>query len=326
MLERRSLRWPITLGVTMIVLLVALLVGWVVLSVYGAMADRGTNAPLYWTLLPIGTLFLLLVLVGVVIYLALSVKAINLNRRQSNFTHSVTHELKSPIASLKLYIQTLNSREVSAREQDNFFQFMLEDVERLDHLINHLLEAARLDRKPTNAEFEDVDLDKLLEQCVENARLRHRAPLDAVHVELERSVVRARRVDLEMIFRNLIDNALKYAGDEPRVEIISQVTASGEVRTEVRDNGRGIPRHLRRKIFGRFVRLGMETQRDKPGTGLGLYIVRTLVRQLRGRVRLHDRESGTGTTFEVYLPLLRSAAESHDAPQPNARQNLTTTA
>jgi signal transduction histidine kinase len=203
---------------------------------------------------------------------------------------------------------------------------MLEDVERLDHLINHLLEAARLDRKPSNAEFEDVDLDELLEQCVENARLRYRAPSDAVHLELERSIVRARRVDLEMIFRNLIDNAFKYAGDEPRVEIVSQVTAGSEVRTEVRDNGRGIPRHLRRKIFGRFVRLGPELQRDKPGTGLGLYIVRTLVRQLRGRVRVHDRESGVGTMFEVYLPLARPAVESHDGPQTIAAQNLSNTA
>ena len=115
MFERRSLKWPITLGVIMIVLIVALTVGWILLAVSGMLNEKGP-APLYWTLLTVGTTFLVLVLVGVVMYLALSVKEINLNRRQSNFIDAVTHELKSPIASLKLYLQTLHRRQVSAEE------------------------------------------------------------------------------------------------------------------------------------------------------------------------------------------------------------------
>src|SRR5688572_508097 len=143
MFERRSLRWPITLGVVMFVVLVLLLVGWVVLAWLGIITDT-TKAGLYIALLSIGATLLTLVIVGTALYLTLSIKAINLTQRQSNFIDSVTHELKSPIASLKLYLQTLNRRSVSASEQEVFFKDMLEDVERLDELTNHLLDVARL--------------------------------------------------------------------------------------------------------------------------------------------------------------------------------------
>jgi signal transduction histidine kinase len=319
-MERRSLRWPITLGVTMIVLLVALTVGWVLLAVFGALMDR-SFAPLYWTLLTIGTTFLLLVLIGVVTYLALTVKAINLSRRQQNFIDSVTHELKSPIASLKLYLQTLNRREVSAAEQKHFVRFMLEDVERLDRLINHMLEAARLERVPKESEIEHIRLDHSLRQCVEEVRLRYHTPIDVVHVNVEPSLVSARHVDLEMVFRNLIDNAVKYAGDPPWVEVLSRPGEDGSVVTLVCDNGPGIPRKSRNKVFRRFVRLGMELKREKPGTGLGLYIVHTLVRRLGGSVRVYDREPGPGTVFEVHLPGTR-CDNSNNQPRKEMKEDI----
>src|SRR5687767_11969906 len=138
MFERRSLRLPITLGVIMFVVLAALLVGWLVLAIPGIL--EGERVALYVTLLSIGAMLLALAIVGTAMYLTLSIKAINITRRQSNFIDSVTHELKSPIASLKLYLQTLNRRHLSADEQETFFRDMLEDIERLDQLINHLLE------------------------------------------------------------------------------------------------------------------------------------------------------------------------------------------
>lgn len=300
MFDRRSLSWPITLGVVMIVLLVALIVGWVMLTLSGVFEGRA--AALYWTLLTVGTTFLILVLVGVSMYLALSVKAINLNRRQANFMDSVTHELKSPIASLKLYLQTLNRRTLSREEQENFFRFMLEDVERLDHLINHILDAARLERKPTEGEIEDIELSGFLKQCAEEVRLRHRAAEDSIVVEAETAIVRGRRVDLDMIFRNVIDNAFKYAADTPKIEVTSAVSDDDTIITRIKDNGPGIPFRYRQKIFRRFVRLGSELEREKPGTGLGLYIVYTLVRRLRGKVRVLDQPTGAGTVFEISLP------------------------
>ena len=297
MIRRRSLGWPITLGVIMIVLLVALTVGWIVLGV--AASQRSA----YWYLvLGIGAAFLILVLVGVVLYLALSIKEIRLNQRQSNFIDSVTHELKSPIASLKLYLQTLSRRNVTEAEQSSFYRFMLDDLERLDTLINHMLDAARLDHRLVADETIDVDMAAMLENCARTACQQHRLDERAVTLRVAPAIVRARPIDLEMIFRNLIDNAIKYGGDAPEITVESMLVGQRRVVTHVIDNGPGIPIALRRKIFGRFVRLGMELERSKIGTGLGLYIVRTLVKRMRGTIQVRGRGTKPGTIFAVELP------------------------
>jgi signal transduction histidine kinase len=114
--------------------------------------------------------------------------------------------------------------------------------------------------------------------------------------------VRARRVDLDMLFRNLLDNAVKYAGTPPQVQVSLRLESGPLAVVRIADNGRGIPPKMRRKIFGRFVRLGLELEREKPGTGLGLYIARTIARRLRGRIRVQDRRPAPGTVFEVHLP------------------------
>ncbi len=302
MLTRRSLRLPITLAIVMIVLLVVVAVGWVLLNVYWALTS-GRFATLYWVLLSLGSTFIGLLLAGVIIYLILSVKAINLTRRQSNFIDSVTHELKSPIASMKLYLQTLHRRQVSQEEQANFYRFMLEDLDRLDRLINQLLDAGLLDSgRTTDGDVEDVSLCPLLQDCARTVCLRYRVPLETVHFDLQPCAVPARRVDLDIIFRNLIDNAVKYAGEQPHVEVRLRLSAEGRALVRIADNGRGIPHNLRRRIFGRFERLGLELEREKPGTGLGLYLARNLVRRLRGRIRVRDPLQGPGTVFEVQLP------------------------
>jgi signal transduction histidine kinase len=302
MFERRSLRWPITLGVVMIVLVVLLVVGWALMAAFGIRFDP-QRAGFYVTLLSVGATCLGIVLAGVVTYLTLTIKAINLSRRQSNFIDSVTHELKSPIASLKLYLQTLGRRHVSPAEQESFCQYMLEDVERLDSLINHLLDAARLEKDRTPAEAEDVELAAVLRSTTEIVCQRYQTPCENVQLDLTPCIVHAAAVDLELIFRNLIDNAIKYANDDdPRVEVTLRPHGDGWVLARISDNGRGIPPQFRRKLFARFTRLGLELERDKPGTGLGLYIVRTLVSRLGGKVRIRDRDRGSGTTFEVQLP------------------------
>jgi two-component system, OmpR family, phosphate regulon sensor histidine kinase PhoR len=314
MFERRSLKLPITLGVLMILSVVALTVGWVLLSTFAAVANSSW-APLYWTLLTVGTVFLVFVLVGVVLYLRLSVETINLNRRQSNFIDSVTHELKSPLASLKLYLQTLERCRVSPQEQGGFVRFMLDDVERLDTLINHLLDAARLDHRVDVDDVEQVDIAAVLSTCVKAVCLRYRMPDSVVQLQAEPLFVRARTVDLDLVFRNLIDNAVKYASDQPSVEVTARRSGQDQAVVRISDNGKGIPQDLRRKIFGRFYRVGMELERQSPGLGLGLYIVRTLVRRLKGTIRVRDREGGPGTTFEVTLPLACGSTSTGGAAQ-----------
>ena len=132
-------------------------------------------------------------------------------------------------------------------------------------------------------------------------------------MQLAPCIVRARSVDVELIFRNLIDNAVKYGNDrDPHVVITLSPESAERVVVRVTDNGRGIPAKLRRRIFGRFVRLGSELEREKPGTGLGLYIVRTLVTRLGGKIRIHDNGARPGTTFEVSLPGRLLEGEPHD--------------
>jgi two-component system, OmpR family, phosphate regulon sensor histidine kinase PhoR len=300
MLTRRSLGWPITLGVVMIVLLVALTVGWILVVVVAA--TRTSASGYWWAILAVGTTFLALVLVGVVLYLLLSIKEIRLNQRQSNFIDSVTHELKSPLASLKLYVQTLSRRNVTEEQRVDFHRFMLDDLERLDSLINHMLDTARLNLAPTTDETADVELSNVLERCARTACLHYRLADDIVKLELTPAVVLAPPMDVEVVFRNLIDNAIKYSGEKPEVIVQSWVAGGGTVVTRIIDNGPGIPVNMRQKIFGRFFRIGNELERSKPGTGLGLFIVRTLVKRMRGKINVRSRGGQSGSVFEVELP------------------------
>ncbi len=297
MFERWSLRLPITLGVTMILLIIALIVGWVFVT-------TGVIAKLSWTLLSVGTLILAIVLAGVITYLTLSIKAINLSRRQSNFIDSVTHELKSPIASLKLYLQTMHKREVSDEERSTFHRYMMDDVKRLDNLISHLLDAGAVTKGEENLGVEEIRLHDLIQRCADSVCDRYRVDRSAVALDLTACSIEGNREDALMIFRNLLDNAVKYAGSPPKVTATLRVERDRAV-AEISDNGAGIPRDMRRKVFGRFVRLGEELQRKKPGTGLGLFIVRTLVKRMGGKVRVLDRDRKMGTVFEVRLPAAR---------------------
>lgn len=311
MFPRRSLGWPITLGVVMIVLIVALIIGWV----FAAMSAAKTET--YWyVILAVGAIFLGLVLVGVVLYLIISIKEIRLNQRQSNFIDSVTHELKSPIASLKLCLQTLSRRQLPEQQAADFHRFMLDDLERLDTLINHMLDAAKLDQVQLSAaESTDVDIGEMLANSAAIACRRHHVPPESVTLDLRPCIVHARAIDIEMIFRNLIDNAVKYAGTPPQVEVDAWPDGRGHVIVRVADNGSGIPLQYRSKIFTRFFRIGSELTRVKTGTGLGLFIVRTLVKRLKGRVTVLGRGSRPGTVFEVELPG-RSGEEPVPAVEP----------
>ena len=300
MLERRSLKAPITLGVVMIVLVVVLAAVWIFGNFLIARGNLG-SAAVFWAILATGAVLIAGVLAGVIAYLTLTVKAFNLNRRQSNFIDAVTHELKSPIASLKLYLQTMARRSVDEQQQQDFHQFMLEDVERLDLLINHLLDAARIDRGGDVVSEEPIRLDQLLAQCGTATCLRYRLPTDTVQIVSPEVTLNSQLIQLEILFRNLIDNAVKYAGSPPAVEIRVQLAADQKVAVSIIDNGPGIPPHQRRKVFGRFIRLGNELERSTPGTGLGLYLVRNVVNAVGGVIRVQDREGGSGTEFEVIL-------------------------
>jgi signal transduction histidine kinase len=292
MIKRSSLTWPITLAVIVLVMIVALLVLWII----------GQASEEHWAFLTVGTIFITLILIGVAVYFIWTIKEYRLNRRQANFIDSVTHELKSPIASIKLCLQTLDLRSVGPEQQREFHKFIMEDIERLDSLIDHLLAVARLDHVERDEHLEDVPLEGLLIKCAEEIRRRYELSLDRVQLEIDPCVVRGRPRDLEMVFVNLLDNAAKYGAKEPQVHVQAAVSRGNRVVIKISDNGKGVNSDLRRKIFKRFYRGGSELERTTKGTGLGLYIVKSLISKMKGKIHTHGRGPLGGATFEVDLP------------------------
>ena len=283
---------PIVLTIVLMGLNIALMIWWII-----KLAQTGA-----WTGLTLGTIAFSVVLIGLSFYLLLMIKQRQLNQRQINFVDSVTHELKSPIASLRLYLETLQLRDLDIEKRSEFYQTMERELARLDDMINQLLHVARLDAIGQDSPSNDVALDSFLETCALSACERQRIDFKSVFdMRLVNAVVHAPQIVLEMIFRNLFDNAIKYGGGEPRVEVYMR-TNKTHVEVEITDNGDGIAPELKKKIFHLFFRGGDELQRRQKGTGIGLYIVQTLVRKLRGKISIQDRDDASGTIFSVELP------------------------
>ena len=291
--KRRTLHWPITLSAALMVLNVTLMVCWIVL--FAQLNSLGA--------LTIGTIAFALVLIGLSFYLFLTIKEIQLNRRQANFVDSVTHELKTPLASIRLYLETLQLRELDEERRSEFYEVMQRQLVRLDTLISHLLEIGRLDAIGHDSEAEDIELEPLLRRCAQAACDRHKCQHeDVFEFDLQKVTIHARPIVLEMIFGNLLDNAIKYGSRQPEVQVTVSTRSRGRIVTRIADNGEGVAPELKKKIFRIFFRGGEELTRQQTGTGLGLYIVRTLVHTLKGRIRVQDRGDQPGSIFEVELP------------------------
>ncbi|MEE2707477.1 MAG: HAMP domain-containing sensor histidine kinase [Planctomycetota bacterium] len=284
---------PFTLSASLMALNVALMVCWIILLAQQSL----------WGAMTVGIVAFALMLLGLSFYLVLTIKERRLTQRQVNFIDSVTHELKSPIASLRLYLETLQQRRLTDVQRSEFYETMAAETQRLDALISQLLEVARLDAIGQQDPPEEIDLVPLLESCASAVRLRRRCgEREVFKFDLVAAIVPAPRMMLEMIFGNLLDNAIKYGGQPPEVEVHMHVNKHNRVVTQIADNGRGVPPEIRKSIFRLFFRGGEELQRRQKGTGLGLYIARTLVRKLGGKIDVREREGRSGSVFEVELP------------------------
>ena len=291
--QRRHLKLPIWSSVVLSTLNISLMVVLIVLL-------ARQNA---WLSLILGSVGLAISLFGISFYSFLTIKEIQLNRRQSNFVDSVTHELKTPIAALRLYLDTLLMRDLSDEDRQEFYGTMETELERLDQLINQLLEVGRLDEIGSQAEPEHVNLLPLLKAAAESSCKHHKQDIEEVfEFDVAPVALHTRRMLLEMIFGNLIDNAVKYGGDPPRVVVSAHARGWDRIAIQIQDNGKGIPEEQRRKVFQLFFRGNDELQRTRKGTGLGLYIVKTLVGILKGRVAVHNAPGDQGCVFEVVVP------------------------
>jgi signal transduction histidine kinase len=300
---RSSLSIPITLGAITVLLSIALLVGWSFLL--GQKITRSADIAGDVWLLVLGALSFVLIIVVLVLFVISLARGIIEVRKQDTFIDSVTHELKSPLASLQLCLETLGREGLEDEARERLRHMMLEDVDRLRAFIDDVLEANRLSyARQGMMNLSDVALDQLTEQCAEVVRARHRLEPGEIQIEVDPAlVVTTDRAALEIVVKNLIDNAVKYSARPARVRVVARRESDKKMMLEVRDGGIGIERKNLKRIFHRFYRVEEQEVRERRGTGLGLFVVWALVKQLGGDVRAFSEGRGRGTTMRVELPL-----------------------
>jgi two-component system sensor histidine kinase SenX3 len=294
--RRKSIAFFIVLGVGLVGGVLALNVGWIIVSWRQA------------GLLLAGIVVFPLIITGVVLNTIFLVREIRRNEHHEAFINAVTHELKTPVASMKLHLQTLQNRKVDEAKRREFYGVMLEDSDRLLNTIEQVLRAGQLGAHARRATHNSLDLGAIVAEFVAIARTRYRLPPEALTYH-ERFTNGARhRVlgdedELKAVVSNLVDNAIKYSGPDVRVAVELEQTSSTTVTLRVRDQGIGISLAERKRIFKRFYRVpGAMTARIK-GTGLGLFIVRSVVARHGGKVFVESDGPGQGSTFVVELPI-----------------------
>lgn len=297
----RSISLPIALSTVSVSLALALLVGWVV--VVARSESLAEDIAANTVLMVMGIVALVVIMTVLVLFSVFLVREIREVRRQTSFIDSVTHELKSPLAALKLCLETLGRPDLPGEKHLQLRRMMLDDVERLTAFIDRVLAATRLPAERTSHPLQEVALDGLLRRCAAAVARRAHQPEGVVRVEVPAELrIMSDELALAAVFENLIDNAIKYSQQDVEVTVTAREGFKGGAVVEVRDRGIGIPRADIGRVFDRFYRVPDEDVRSRRGTGLGLYVVSMLVQSLGGKVEAHSPGRGQGTTMRVTLP------------------------
>lgn len=261
------------------------------------LAQRGAD----WIILVEGLVLLAAILAGVYVIFLYWQRQAALYRAQRDFIAQVSHELKSPLASLQLHLETIRRRRPPAQKMDIFIDTMLADTDRLGGLIDNLLAASRLEQKGMTLSLRPVDLSAFVTHYF---RPRQYALPQAAKMELAITPGLYARIDaeaMETVFRNLLENALLYSSGPPEIAIGLQ-GEKGFAHLMFADRGRGLDKREQKKVFQMFYRVRRSDENIR-GSGLGLFIVRAIVRLHRGKVWAESEGAGKGTTFHILLPL-----------------------
>jgi signal transduction histidine kinase len=293
--RRKAIAFFLTFGVCLAAAAFAVGSGWIILN-----WREGIK-------LFLGILFFGAIVTGLVLNTIFLVREIRRNEQHDSFINAVTHELKTPLASIRLYLETLQRREVDETRRREFYQLMLEDTERLMGTVEQVLKAGAMAQRKGSSQRIPVDFHGLVQECVELARTRHHLrPEDLEYKESLLPSSNARLLgdpdELHTAVTNLLDNAVKYSPDG--VHIAVELAAPDEERIvlRVQDNGIGIPQGELKRIFKRFYRVRQRGRARVKGTGLGLFMVRAIARKHGGRVSAYSEGSGKGTTVTMELP------------------------
>src|ERR1700741_4585500 len=292
--RRKSVVFFITLGACLVALAVALNVGWIILN---------------WrevALLVFGIIFFVVLIFGVVLNTTFLIREIRRNEQHDAFINAVTHELKTPIASIRLYLETLKTRDVDDEQRREFYNIMLADSDRLLHTVEQVLRAGRTGHKRRGIAPSVIDISEMVQECLELTRVRYGLNESAL-IYRESPEARSVKVsgdtdELRAAFSNLLDNAVKYSDDEVQVSVLVSALDDKRVAVRVTDKGIGIPSAQLKRIFRRFYRVPGRFMARVNGTGLGLFIVHSVITKHGGRVFAESRGLGHGSTFTVLLP------------------------
>ncbi len=312
--ERRSLSLPIVLASVAVALSITLLVFWLLIVVreFELGPEVSTNT---W-LIVLGSVSFAFIMVVLVLFSVFLVAETREVRRQDRFIDSVTHELKSPLAAIRLGLETLGREGLEPKQRERLREMMLADVDRLHAFIDSILEASRLAHERGGHDLQAYDVEAVLRDVI--ARLVHRHRVDPGCVTLEAPaelILRTDRPAFETILGNLIDNALKYSDAPAKVVVRAAEAANDQIAFAVEDQGIGIPQADLKNVILRFYRAPGDQVRRRRGTGLGLYVVHALVAELGGRMRIESDGPGHGTRVRVWLPGRQARGPTTPSPE-----------
>jgi len=292
--RRKSIAFFITLGACLVALAVALNVGWIILNAREI------------ALLVFGIIFFLLIITGLVLNTTFLIREIRRNEQHDAFINAVTHELKTPLASIRLYLETLKKRDIDENKRQEFYDVMLADNDRLLQTVEQVLRAGRSGQRRRKINLRKVDVGELVRECVDLTRRRYNLGPDAVSfaesVNGGRPQVKADPDELRAAISNLLDNAVKYSVKEVQVAVEVAALDDKKVAVRIEDHGVGIPSAQLKRIFKRFYRVPGRVMARVKGTGLGLFIVRSVIEKHGGRVFAESEGPGRGSRFTIQLP------------------------
>ena len=291
--RRKSIAFYIAFGIGLVSVILVLYIGWVQLNFR------------HGVLLVLGILLEIIIISGVILNTISLVREIHRNEQKDAFINAVTHELKTPVASIRLYLETLQTRAVDEEKRKEFYRIMLDDSDRLLATIEQILRTGRMGASGRKLNLVRIDLGGLVEECMARSRALHSIPLESLtfHPGPRVSII-ADLDEVRAAVSNLIENAVKYSGKDVQVKVETELL-DGHVLMRVKDAGVGIPKTELKRVFRRFHRVPGPLASRVKGTGLGLYIVRSVAKRHGGRAWAESEGAGRGSTFFLQLPVAK---------------------